>query len=199
MTPGQREQILQALWPGGAKPKLSVWGILDCARDPKIYLALLESRLEFRCLYSGKLPRELEMVAPHLVELFPTSRLTASWIDEGWGQAWGVFLKIEDPSNLRHHLRKFLKVRSEDGQRLLFRYYDPRVLRAYLPTCLKDELVQVFGPINNYLTEGETTDELQEFSVNIAGLRRQTLALTLNSAQPSASSAGTPLASSTSR
>ena len=178
MTPGQREQILQALWPEGAKSKLSVWGILDCARDPKIYLALLESKLEFRCLYSGKLPRELELVAPQLVEISPTSRLTAHWLDEGWGQAWGVFMRIEDPSNLRHHLRKMLTVLSEDGQRLLFRYYDPRVLRAYLPTCHQDELLQVFGPIDSYLTEGATTDELLEFSVKDTGLHRQALALT---------------------
>ena len=66
MTPEKRAQVLQLLWPQGAQSKLSVWAILDCARNPNIYLALLESRLEFRCLYSGKLPRELEMVAPHL-------------------------------------------------------------------------------------------------------------------------------------
>lgn len=177
MTPAHREQILQALWPAGAQPSLSVWGILDCARDPKLYLALLESKLEFRCLYSGKLPRELELVAPHLVELLPNNRLTARWLDEGWGQAWGVFLQIDDASNLRHHLRKFLKVRSEAGQRLLFRFYDPRVLRAYLPTCLQDELLQVFGPIKAYLTEGATSNEMLKFAVGPAGLRRQSVTL----------------------
>jgi Domain of unknown function (DUF4123) len=180
MTPAHREQILQALWPEGAQSKLSVWGILDCARDPKIYGALLASNLEFRCLYSGKLPRALEMVAPQLVELFPDNRLTARWIDEGWGQAWGVFIQIDDASNLRHHLRKLLMVRSEAGQRLLFRFYDPRVLRVYLPTCLQDELLQVFGPIKSYLTEGEAANEVQQFGVGPSGLRRQTVALTPN-------------------
>lgn len=164
MTPEQREAVLRALWPEGEKSRLSVWAILDCARDPKIYLALLESRLEFRCLYSGKLPRALEMVAPHLVELFPGHRLTQRLLDEGWGQAWGVFLKIEDPSNLRHHLRKFLKVQDEDERQLVFRYYDPRVLRVYLPTCNADELAIVFGPVANWLTESED-GSLIEFSL----------------------------------
>ena len=163
MTPELREQILQALWPDGAKSKLSVWGVLDCARDPKIYLALLESKLEFRCLYSGKLPRELELVAPHLVELFPSSRLTARWIDEGWGQAWGVMLKIDDASNLRHHLRKFLKVRDQQGRSLIFRYYDPRVLRIYLPTCWQDELKTLFGPISAYVIEEHDGDGAVEY------------------------------------
>lgn len=177
MTPDDRQAILQALWPQGDRSRLGVWAILDCARDPKIYLALLESGLEFRCLYSGALPRALEMVAPHLVELSPTSRLTARWLAEGWGRAWGVLLKIDDPSNLRHHLRKFLKVRSDTGQRLLFRYYDPRVLRAYLPTCSREELQQLFGPINSFLTEGVAADALLEFSVKPVGLHCQSLAL----------------------
>ena len=166
MTPGQREQILQALWPQGAKSKLGVWAILDCARDPKIYLALLESRLEFRCLYSGKLPRALEMAAPHLVELLPANRLTGRWLDEGWGQAWGVILKIDDAANLRHHLRKFLKVQDEDGRQLVFRYYDPRVLRNYLPTCRPLELKTFFGPVDTLLAEGGNDASLIEYRFN---------------------------------
>lgn len=164
MNGEQRELILQALWPEGSKSKLGVWGILDCARDPKIYLSLLESRLEFRCLYSGKLPRVLEMNAPHLVELFPNNRLTARWLDEGWGQAWGVFLKIDDPANLRHHLRKFLKVRDEKGRPLLFRYYDPRVLRAYLPSCRGEEWRLLFGPVDSFIMEARDGQALLEFT-----------------------------------
>lgn len=171
MTPEQREQIMRTLWPEGEKSKLGVWAILDCARDPRIYLALLESRLEFRCLYSGKLPRALEMVAPHLVELFPNHRLTARLLDEGWGNAWGVFLKIEDSSNLRHHLRKFLKVQDEDGRRMLFRYYDPRVLRVYLPTCTADELRQVLGPIQSFVVEDASGLGAIEFDAAGAALR----------------------------
>lgn len=153
MTDEQRDQILQALWPQGEKSTLSVWAILDCARDPTIYLALLESRLEFRCLYSGTLPRALEMVAPQLVELSPANRLTRLWLADGWGQSWGVFLKVADPSNLRHHLRKFLKVRDEQGRKLLFRYYDPRVLRAFLPLAEPQQLQDLFGPIDSWLAE----------------------------------------------
>lgn len=171
ISPAQREQIMAALWPAGSgtASKSSVWAILDCARDPKIYLALLASRLEFRCLYSGKLPRELEMVAPQLVELHPGNRLTAQLLDEGWGNAWGVYLRTADPSNLRHHLRKFLKVQDEDGRRLLFRYYDPRVLRVYLPTCTAAELAQLFGPVQSYFSESEGARFLHQFGLAPAG------------------------------
>jgi hypothetical protein len=144
----------QALWPTAAASRAdSVWAVLDCARDPAIYGALIESRLEFRSLYSGTVPRALEMNAPQLVELLPGHRLTERLLGGSWGQAWGIFLRIDDAANLRHHLRKFLKVRDEQGRRMLFRYFDPRVLRSYLPTCTPEELAQVFGPIHSFVVE----------------------------------------------
>lgn len=170
MTGERREGLLQALWPAGRVPAHSVWAVLDCARDPRIYRSLLESRLEFRCLYSGRLPAELERAAPQLVELLPGHRLVEQLLADGWGRSWGVFVKIDDPSALRHHLRKFLKVRDEDGRSLVFRYYDPRVLRAYLPTCRADELETFFGPVAAFLTEDDRGDTLIEFSRKGASL-----------------------------
>lgn len=149
----RRERLHALLWPPGEKP-LSVWAVLDGARDPAIYAALLESRLEFRCLYSGRIPRELERVAPQLVELMPGHRLTQRLLGSAWGCNWGVLLTTEEPEALRPHLRRWLKVQTEDGRRLLFRFYDPRVLRAWLPSCLPDELDRFFGPIERFICEG---------------------------------------------
>lgn len=176
MNEERRAQIMQALWPdGGTQAKLSVWAILDCARDPRIYTALLASQLEFRSLYSGRLPRELDMVAPQLVELLPGNRLSAQLLDQGWGLSWGIFLQTEDPLSLRHHLRQFLKVQDEDGRRLLFRYYDPRVLRTYLPTCSEPELRRFFGPITRLLMEAAGGAGLEAFELRQGQLVRPNL------------------------
>ena len=158
-----RQRLTAALWPAGARVPQSVWALLDLARDPHIYTELLESRLEFLCLYSGRLPRELEIMAPHMVELLPGHRFVHRLLDEGWGRSWGVFVAIQDPTSLRRHLRRFLKVRDEAGRMLLFRFYDPRVLRAYLPTCRRDELAEVFGPVARYLAEDEDGTALLDF------------------------------------
>lgn len=175
MNDMQQARIRQVLWPSGKLSKLGVWAVLDCARDPKIYLALLESRLEFRCLYSGKLPLELEMAAPQLVELLPGNRLTDCLLTVGWGQSWGCLLRAEDATTVRPHLRNFLKVHDEDGRRLLFRFYDPRVLRAYLPTCTPAESRQFFGPITEWITEGPAGRSLIGWSTGHDGVRtRQT-------------------------
>lgn len=176
MDAAQRDRIRQALWPAGATPALGVWALLDGARDERIHRALLDSRLEYRCLFAGPLARELEMAAPQLVELLPGHRLTLRLIDEGWGQSWGILLRIEDPANLRHHLRSLLRVQDEAGSKMLFRFYDPRVLRLYLPSCTPDELRQMFGPIDSLLCEGEGS-ELIEFRRRNALLQRQALVM----------------------
>ncbi len=158
-----RTHIVQALWPVGGDSRMSVWAILDGARDPAIHALLMASRLEYRCLYSGSLPRSLEMAAPQLVELLPGHQLTERLLSDGWGRSWGVFLRLDDPANLRHHLRKFLRVRHADGRSLLFRFYDPRVLRVYLPTCDATELIQFFGPIAHFFAEADDGKGLLEF------------------------------------
>lgn len=59
----------------------------------------------------------------------------------------------------------------------MFRYYDPRVLRVYLPTCRPDELRTVFGPIRSYLVEGEDGSLIEfEFDGNVLTQRQIVLA-----------------------
>jgi hypothetical protein len=147
------------LWPQGETTPGSLWAVLDCARDRRIYRELSVSRLDYQCLYSGDLPTELKIVAPHMVELSPKYRFTAHLLEQGWGRSWGVFVRINDVTRLRHHLRKLLTAQSEDGRKLLFRFYDPRVLRRYLPTCTREELQQVFGPVSAYYAEARSADE----------------------------------------
>ena len=158
-----RDRVLGVLWPSRSPAGTSVWAILDCARDDRIYSTLRTCGLDYLCLYSGRLPSEVEAAAPYLLEVAPTYKFTPKLIEMGWGKSWGIFLRIKDPSNLRHHLRSFLRVRDESGRNLMFRYYDPRVLRVYLPTCRPDELRTVFGPISSYLVEGEDGKSVSEF------------------------------------
>jgi hypothetical protein len=171
------ERVVEALWSPGAAARTSVWAILDCARDERIYDALTTSGLDYVCLYSGRLPRELALAAPYLVEMTPTSAFTTRLIEMGWGKSWGVFLRIKDHSNLRHHLRAFLRVRDESGRLLIFRYYDPRVLRVYLPTCRPNELRAVFGPIDTYLVEAQDGKSVIEFEFEWNRLHERRIAV----------------------
>lgn len=161
-----------SIWPQGDATPGTLWAILDCARDRRIHRLLAVSRLDHPCLYSGQVPAELKAVAPHIVELHPGHRFTRTLLEEGWGRSWGIFARINDSTQLRHHLRKNLTVRSEDGRKLLFRFFDPRVFRVYLPTCTAAELAQLFGPVSKFFSEGPRGVDLSTYSFD--GLRLST-------------------------
>jgi hypothetical protein len=60
---------------------------------------------------------------------------------------------------------------------MVFRYYDPRVLRVYLPTCVTAELRTVFGPIECFWTESESPEYMLDFRVHDGALEQQTVCL----------------------
>jgi hypothetical protein len=170
MIAGVGKRVGQRLWPDDGD-ETPVYAILDAARDEKIYGSILSSRLEWSCLYSGSIPTELARVAPYLVKLRREHSFTESMIQSGWGDNWGIFLRSDSGlSELRKHFHSFLTVEDEDGKRLVFRYYDPRVFRVYLPTCHLDELLTVFGPVKSFLMEARDPSTLLEFQVGPDGL-----------------------------
>lgn len=160
--------LRSVLWPKG--PRSDVWAILDPARDPKSYWTLVNSHLNYSCLFAGRLPDALEQVAPHLVQLDPEDEFT-DYLAGQVGNSLGVFFQCDAAmKTVRHHLRKLLTVRDPRGRKLLFRYYDPRVLRVYLPTCDSSELDQMYGPIKAYWTEAPEPDQVIEFRRGRLGL-----------------------------
>jgi hypothetical protein len=113
------------------------------------------------CLYRGPLDPSLEAAAPWLVELAPDAAFTRLLLGQMWGKSWGVFVDAASPlDQVQRQLRGFLKVKDEKGRQLLFRWYDPRVLRPYLPTTTPDEARKLCGPLLRYLCESEDGDAL---------------------------------------
>lgn len=147
--------VLTRLWSlvdrqAGAK----LYAILDGARDVRIYHALASCDCEYLCLYKGHLPLVLVEAAPYLVELKPKSRF-AEWLAaQGWGNSWGIFFTARhDLFDVVSHFRRFILVEDEERNTLYFRFYDPRVMRVYLPTCTRDELKMIFGPARHIIME----------------------------------------------
>jgi hypothetical protein len=170
------QSIRKQLWP--SESGRDIWTILDGARERRIYGHVVDTYLESSCLYSGQLPPALEVAAPYLVQLEYDDRLTRRVIDEGWGHSWGIFLKSSASlKELRRHLRGFLMVLDPQHNRMVFRYYDPRVLRVYLPTCTADELQTFFGHIETFWTEAEDPATLLEFSLDSRKLVQKAIPL----------------------
>ena len=156
------EAIIETFW---ATPGEHVYAVLDSARDPAVRAKLIASDVHSVCLYEGTIPRELAEVAPYLVKLQRNHRFTEQILESAWGRSWGIFVRSPvDFETVRRHFRRFLRVADEAGKTLIFRYYDPRVLRVYLPTCTDLELDMLFGPLSAYFAEDASPDRLNVYS-----------------------------------
>ena len=152
----------------------NVYAVLDSARDPNIFAKLDQRDVEFVSLYRGEPEETLAEVAPYLVSL-GTNLKVLNWIlGEGWGQGWGIFvISPVSMDVLRRHFRHFLLVLDPLGKELYFRFYDPRVLRVYLPTCTGPETSQFFGQVTSFFMESEDSGAVLEFTKN--GLKTTSL------------------------
>ena len=155
------EPLMQRLWPRGDDEH--TYALLDGARDPAVHAWITSSRANARCLYIGDLDPALARVAPYLVRLPRTEPSSRALLERGWGDAWGVFFRSTASMEALHrHFRRLLRVQDERGERMLFRFYDPRVLRVYLPTCQPAELDQMFGPVEFFVLEPEQPEHILE-------------------------------------
>jgi hypothetical protein len=161
-------KLKSALWPEDSMRPVNMWAVLDGAKDQRIYNLVSRCYLDKCCLFAGELSPELERAAPHLVQISPRDSVSDSLLTLGWGRSWGIFIQSDDSIHtLRRHLRTLLRVKDEAGRYLLFRYYDPRVLRIYLPTCLDLELKSMFGSsITRFCMESEDSDSVISFELD---------------------------------
>ena len=159
MTPSL---LLEELCP--VFPERRSYALLDAARDEEIYPSLLTADCNWACLYRGDAAARMAEVAPYLVELERDALYTRWLLRHGWGKSWGIFLNaIAGLEVLRAHFRKHIMAQLPDGRSVYFRFYDPRVLRAYLPTCTDVELKAIFGPVDRYAMENEDGNLLLTF------------------------------------
>ncbi len=169
-------KALEVLWSLARGDPL--WAVLDGAQDERISTWVRGGSSLWGCLYAGELAKELEEVAPYFVRFLPGRAEPVRLLENGWERAWGVFAVTTAPqAELRRHLRRHLRVRTEEGKTLLLRWYDPRVLRIYLPTCNTRELKQFFGPVRAFIGEGPGNGTLQMFTEVSGRLEVETIAV----------------------
>ena len=135
---------------------LPLFAVLDPARDDRIYPALQAHAPGAQCLFRGPLDPELVRVSPHLTPIVPGDALATWWRSEGRGAAWGILVETSAGlDEVRHHLRTLTRVSLPGRQGALFRFWDPRVLRSWLPACEGEQLAGMFGPIARFHAEAE--------------------------------------------
>ena len=137
----------------------TVFALFDAARMGPWMEQAKEIHPAHASLYRGRSEAVLAPFAPHLFRFDSDTELSRWFFTHGWGQAWGIFCcSSASADELLRHFRRFLKVGLEDGKPFYFRFYDPRVLRGFLPTCGAEQLRLFFGLIDYFWVEDEDPD-----------------------------------------
>jgi hypothetical protein len=135
------------------------YALLDSARIDTEIITAKELNPEFDSLYRGRSEESLSSVAPYIFTGKKETKFSNWYFEKGWGDSWGVLVySTEEMKALVKHLRKFLMVNTADGKELYFRFYDPRVLRIFLPTCDKEQLEEIFDAVDYFICEDEDPD-----------------------------------------
>jgi hypothetical protein len=161
-----------------AEAGVRAYAVLDGAAMPNLLGVLHAHEPDYECLYRGELAPDMAEVAPYLVWLDPDTDFPWWLASKGWGRHWGIVAQSRaDLRVLRRHFRSFLVVYDDTGKPMYFRWYDPRVLRMFLPTCNQDELRKLFGPVEGYVLEAATPDVALRFRQTDGTLQTETLTL----------------------
>ncbi|PQJ95157.1 DUF4123 domain-containing protein [Chromatium okenii] len=175
MSDDTQQQVFQRRL---GNPKQALCAVLDGASLANLPTLLSVYGLPNVCLLPGDLDEELARVAPYLVQFQADSEFLTLLLAEGLGNHWGILAASNAHlRTLRIHFRNLLSVWDFEGNPHYFRYYDPRVLRVYLPTCNAEELDILFNPISAYYIEGEVPASLQCFMRGEQGLIQSKLLL----------------------
>ncbi len=137
-------------------PDMGIYAVIDGASVLDLLDALHEHRPEYACLLGGDLTPDMAEVAPYVVRLQAETPFFRWLLDRWWGRHFGVFAAASsDLRSVRRHFKSLLTAYDPQGRPVFFRYYDPRVLGAYLPTCNEQETRLFFGPISWFPFEND--------------------------------------------
>lgn len=166
----QGESRGEAVFRRAVGAQAAIYVVLDAARQPDGPEQFQHSDARSESLFAGELGGKLKEVAPYLVE-FRARSAFARWWFEQWGHSVGIMaeapVRLEE---LRQHFRTLLIVRDEQRRKFYFRFYDPRVLREFVPKCTAEEVKRFFGPIAAIYCEGQGGEELLTFRPDQRGV-----------------------------
>ncbi len=146
------------------KDACNLFGIVDSARNDEVFRYLVIGDVQYKSLFQDTMDIQSFGVSGFLVECKKESQLFQWMTSEAWGDSFSIFFTSKSSyDELFSHFQKFNRVFLEGDDVVLFRYYDPRVLRTYLPTCNKEEIEIFFGAVRNFFAESEEPEVINVF------------------------------------
>ena len=149
LTPEQLKKVKSELFKNS---DTDTYAVIDGAACPELRFKIYDYQPEYACLWSGKLEPDLEEVAPYMVKLEKNSVFTEWLLSNGHDKHWNVLVESDlDKEPFRKQIRKLLLARTPNGDTIVFRFYDPRVLNLYINNSLSIDLVPFFTGVSRFL------------------------------------------------
>jgi len=162
-----------------SSPMTRTYCILDGAAVPDLPKRLYQLDPPNHSLIRGELTPDMVHVAPYVAIMMPNEKFTAWVIENSFGKNWGIYVQSRfSIFEMRRHFRSLISVHDEEGMPMIFRFYDPRVIRKFLPTCDKDQLKVFFGNVDTYFVEAEEEDKLLAYRYRNGELETREIDLT---------------------
>ena len=167
------EKLVTAAAPFAENAKL--FAIIDGAQAVELaFVARLMGHPVYT-LFSGDMAEAVAHAGPHLVAVGQPLPFLEKWV-ETMGRNAGILLQTTAELEVLYaHLREIFVVTDEEGQEYFFRYYDPRVIRTFLPTCTASELKEFFGVVDRWIVENKGGKNYQIWRCGTAGLLTETV------------------------
>ncbi len=117
------------------------FALIDAARILHLKERLADSGLPHQCFFKGDVLEEFGDAAPWLVELADENDFTRALFSDDpstpdrfhWRKNAAIFIRSSgDLASLWRHLRKFTRLPAHGGQSPFFRFWEPRLLEAYV-------------------------------------------------------------------
>ena len=164
---GDEMTVSEFLLQNAEKNKCFLYGIVDSARNDEVFRFLITGDAQYRSLFEGTMDVQSYGVSGFLVECKSESPLFQWMTSEAWGDHCCIYFISEASfDELFEHFQQFNRVYLEDDEVVLFRYYDPRVLRKYLPTCDDEEIDIFFGEVKIYFAESKDPGIMHIYTKN---------------------------------
>ena len=159
----------------------TLFAIIDAARSPLVRPLLDKAGSPFECLFTlDDMPADVKAYAPYVAELRPQSRLLELLTHHGWNEHWCSYaVSASSLEQMRVHLKKFLVVKLDDDREVFFRFFDPRVMRVFIPACAQEEAERFFGDITAFFCS-DAEGACMEFALDGANAGGRRLATRLH-------------------
>ncbi len=158
-------------------PGQRLYAIVDGAQAYELALIARRQGAAVYTLFSGDMAVPLAHVGPCLIVLERPLPFLRTWTEAVGRHAGVLLLCTATLDELYAHLRNIFIVTDESGQEYFFRYYDPRVLPTFLPTCTSGQLKEFFGPVSEWIVEDAAANRVLVFGWDGTKVSKQAIAL----------------------